>query len=136
MVFFAVMEGFRLLGFEVLGELMAQFSVFAGHVFLALVIMGLGLYLSGLAARSIQAAGTSQAELLALAARIAILTLAGAMALGEIGAAKEIVTIAFGLIVGAIAVAVAIAFGLGGRELAAEQLRSWKRSMEGDEPGS
>jgi hypothetical protein len=130
MMFFAVMEGFELLGFEVLGDLMSQFSIFAGHVFMGLLILGLGLFLANLAARSIRAAGTPQADLLALAARVAILTLAGAMALGEIGAAKEIITLAFGLLVGAIAVAVAVAFGIGGRELAAEQLQTWMKSMK------
>lgn len=136
MLFFAVMEGIRLLGFDVLGELMAEFAIFAGHVVMALLIMALGLYLSNLAARSIQAAGTSQSNLLALAARIAILTLAGAMALGEVGAAQQIITLAFGLIVGAIAVAVALAFGLGGRELAAEHLQGWLRSIKGEKSDS
>jgi hypothetical protein len=129
MVFFAVMEGSRLLGFDALGELMAGVAVFAGHVLLALVILALGLFLSNLAAKSILAAGTGQAELLAVAARIAIVTLAGAMALGEIGAAREIIMLAFGLIVGAVAVAAAIAFGIGGREIAARHLESWIGSM-------
>jgi hypothetical protein len=46
------------------------------------------------------------------------------------GLANEIITLAFGLLLGAIAVAVAIAFGIGGRALAAETLSGWRRKME------
>jgi hypothetical protein len=47
------------------------------------------------------------------------------MALSRIGVAPEIVNLAFGLLLGAIAVAIAIAFGLGGRDVAGEELRHW-----------
>jgi hypothetical protein len=47
------------------------------------------------------------------------------MALQQMGIASSIVNLAFGLLLGAIAVAVAISFGLGGRDVAAEQLRDW-----------
>jgi hypothetical protein len=129
-MFFAIMEAFRQLTFVVLADLMAQFAVFAGHIILGLVIFALGLYLANLASKTIQASGTTQAGWLALTARLSILALAGAMALGEIGVAKEIITLAFGLLFGAIAVAVAIAFGLGGREVAASQLEAWMSSMQ------
>lgn len=52
------------------------------------------------------------------------------MALQQIGVAPMIVSIAFGLLFGSIAVAVAVAFGLGGREVASEQLREWMRSIK------
>jgi hypothetical protein len=45
------------------------------------------------------------------------------------GVATDIVNLAFGLLLGAIAVAIALAFGLGGREIAAEQVRSWLNSF-------
>jgi hypothetical protein len=129
-MFFAIMEAFRQLDFVVLADLMAQFAVFAGHIILGLIIFALGLYLANLASKTIQASGTTQAGWLALTARLAILALAGAMALAEIGVAKEIITLAFGLVFGAIAVAVAIAFGLGGRQVAAGQLEAWVSSMQ------
>ena len=46
------------------------------------------------------------------------------MALRQMGLANENVDLAFGLTLGAIAVAVALAFGLGGRETAARMLES------------
>ena len=62
-------------------------------------------------------------------ARVAIIAFSGAMALQQIGVAPNIVNLAFGLLLGSIAVAAALAFGLGGREVAAEQWRSWMEEL-------
>lgn len=129
---FATIEAVRLLGFQVLASLVAEFLVFAGHVALGLVILGVGLYLANVAARTISTSSARQATLLALAARIAITVLAGSMALRQMGLANEIITLAFGLLLGAIAVAAALAFGLGCRELAADAARDWLESLNGD----
>jgi hypothetical protein len=108
-------------------------EVHVGQVILGLVIFGIGLYLANLAAKTVEASGVTQAGLLAVAARIAILVLAGAMALREMGLANEIVNLAFGLLLGAIAVAVALAFGLGGRDIAARELEGWLESIKTEE---
>ena len=129
-IVFAVTAALNLLGFEALGALVSSFLVFAGHVLLGVVIFALGLYLANLAARTIQASGVTQNSLLALAARVSILTLAGAMALRQIGVANEIITLAFGLLLGAVAIAVAIAFGVGGRNIAARELEEWVDSLK------
>jgi hypothetical protein len=47
------------------------------------------------------------------------------MALQHVGVAEDIVTLAFGLVLGAIAVAAAIAFGLGGKDAASETVTQW-----------
>jgi hypothetical protein len=128
---FAAIEASRLLGFVLLADLVVQFTAFASQVVLGLIILAIGLYLSNLAAKTVQASGAVQAGLLALAARVSILVLAGAMALRQMGLANEIINMAFGLLLGAIAVAVALAFGLGGRELAARELEGWLQSVKG-----
>ena len=46
------------------------------------------------------------------------------------GLANEIISLAFGLLLGAVAVAGAIAFGIGGREIAARKLNEWTKSIE------
>ena len=56
------------------------------------------------------------------------------MALRQMGLANEIITLAFGLLLGAIAVALALAFGLGCREMAAEAMKGWVNQI-GDRPG-
>jgi len=130
---FASIEALDLLNFELLAGGLAQFTVFAGQVILGLIIFAVGLYLANLAAKVIRTTGAAQAGLLALAARVSILVLAGAMALRQMGLANEIVNMAFGLLLGAVAVAVALAFGLGGREVAARGLEEWVQSIEESE---
>jgi hypothetical protein len=127
---FAAIEASRLLGFVLLADLVSQFTVFAGQVVLGLIIFAIGLYLANLAAKTVQASGVAQAGLLAMAAQISILVLAGAMALRQMGLASEIINMAFGLLLGAIAVAVALAFGLGGREAAAREIEEWLQSVK------
>jgi hypothetical protein len=122
---FAVTEAANLLGFAILAQLVSDFLVAAGGVLLGLVIFGLGLYLAGLADRVIRSAGGSQARLLAPVARVAIIVFSGALALRETGIAEDIVNLAFGLVIGALAVAAALAFGLGSREIAGEEVNRW-----------
>jgi hypothetical protein len=132
-MFFAGIAALRMLNFDLLAEGLAQIIVFAGQVILGLIIFAIGLYLANLADKTIQASGASQAGLLALAARIAILVLTGAMALRQMGLANEIVNLAFGLLLGAIAVAAALAFGIGGREIAARELGNWLDAIRSKE---
>jgi hypothetical protein len=125
----ASIEASQLLGFQILATLIADLTVFLGQVVLGLIIFGIGLFLANLAAQVVQASGAAQAGLLALAARVSILILAGAIALSQMGLANQIIQLAFGLLLAAIALAGALAFGLGGREVAAEQLQEWLKDM-------
>ena len=127
---FAIMGASRLLGFTLLADMLAQFTAFTGHVVVGLIILALGLFLANLASNAIKASKMAQAKFFALAARIAILVLVGAMALRQMGLANEIINLAFGLLLGAIAVAVALAFGLGGREIAAREIEGWLLSVK------
>jgi hypothetical protein len=122
---FAGIEALQLLGFSSVALLVTQFTTFAWEVLLGLVIFGLGLFLANLAAKTIEASEVAQREFLSQAARIAIVVLAGAMGLREMGVANEIINLAFGLALGGIALAAALAFGLGGREVAARELNEW-----------
>jgi hypothetical protein len=130
---FAVTEAANLLGFAILAQLVSDFLVATGGVLLGLVIFGLGLYLAGLADRVIRSAGGSQARLLAPVARVAIIVFSGALALRQTGIAEDIVNLAFGLVLGALAVAAALAFGLGSREIAGQEVTRWLKSRHGAE---
>jgi hypothetical protein len=122
---FATIEAARLLGFSVFAGLAADLTVLGGHVLLGLGIMAIGLWVANLVAETVKGTGKPQAGLLSVIARVAILVLAGAMSLRQMGLANEIVVLAFGLIVGAVAVAAAIAFGIGGRDVAKRKLEEW-----------
>ncbi len=127
---FASIEAAGLLGFENLAVLLSRFLEFAGQLALGIVVFGVGLFLANLAASTIRASGNPQAGLLAAAAHIAILVLSAAIALRQMGIANEIIELAFGLLLGSIAVAAAIAFGLGGRDVAAKQIEEWRGSVK------
>ena len=109
------------LEFAVLSVALSQVMAFAGSIIVGLVILGVGNWLATLAYNGLSAAESS----LAPVARFAILGLVLAMGLKAMGLADEIVNLAFGLTLGALAVAFAVAFGLGGREAAAQQLQNW-----------
>ncbi len=131
---FAIIEASQILNFALLAEIVTGFMIFAGHVVLGLIIFGIGIYLANLAYRSVMASGISHGKILARAAQIAILVFAGAMGLRQMGIANEIINLAFGLLLGAIAVAVALAFGLGGREVAGREVENWVESMKSEKP--
>jgi hypothetical protein len=113
-----------------LTALVAGLTTILGQVLVGALIFAVGLYLANLAYRVIAMPGSRQATLLAQVARLAIIVLVGAMALQQMGIAPDIVNLAFGLILGAVAVASAIAFGLGGRDVASEQLREWINNLK------
>ena len=128
---FASIEAAGLLGFTNFAVLLANLLEFTGQLALGLVVFAVGLFLANFAASTIRASGNPQAALLATAARLAILVLSTAIALSQMGIANDIIELAFGLLLGSFAVAAAIAFGLGGRDVAAKQIEEWReRSKE------
>ena len=90
-----------------------------------------GLYLVSLASKAIRSSASAQASLRSIIARVAMLVLAGSIAIRYMGLANEIVNLAFGLILGAITIAVAIAFVIGGRDVAARKLEEWTAAKKG-----
>ncbi|HXI15167.1 MAG TPA: hypothetical protein VNM48_02265, partial [Chloroflexota bacterium] len=52
----------------------------------------------------------------------------------QMGLANEIVNLAFGLLLGAIALATGLAFGLGGRDVAGEEVRGWRDAVKDGAP--
>lgn len=117
------------LGFAVLADLVNRFMLFAGDVILGLIVLGIGLYLANLASAAIEASGAAHRGWLALAARVSIIVLAGAMALRQMGVANDIINLAFGLLLGAVALAVALAVGLGARDVAGREVEQMIKSI-------
>ncbi|KKD38406.1 MAG: mechanosensitive ion channel [Limnoraphis robusta] len=120
---FAIVTATDILQLTSLTLILEQIILIAGRVLIGVVIFAVGLYFANLAHRLVLSSGTGNSKLLAQAARVAIIIFVGAMALQQMGIGSDIVNLAFGLLLGAIAVAVAISFGLGGRDIAAEKIR-------------
>jgi hypothetical protein len=132
-VLFGLIQAFTLLKFPALVEMTTRSMVFAAHILVGLAVFGLGLFLANVIAGAIRASGVVQANLLALFARVAILVLAGAIALQQMGLADSIILVGFGLLLGSVAVAAAIAFGVGGREVAGRELANWVNAVKSSE---
>ncbi len=128
-VFFAFIEAFDKLGLDTLTDLGARFMIFVGDVLLGVIIFALGLFLANLVSNLIKGK-IGYSNLIAILARTAILVFAGAMALNRMGLANDIINMAFGLLFGAVAVALAIAFGIGGRDIATRKLQEWEESFK------
>lgn len=127
---FAVVTATDILGLEALTLIVNQVLLIAGQVLLAVVVFAIGLYFANLAFSLIDSPGSRQARFLAQGARVGIIILVSAMALQQMGIASDIVNLAFGLLLGAIAVAIALSFGLGGRDIASEQIKEWLNSFK------
>lgn len=129
MVFFAMLfasvEAAHRLDFTQVEGLVSMFINFGGNVLLGVAILMVGFWLATLAHQAILRASDGVAVAMAGIARYAILGLVLAMGLSAMGIADEIVNIAFALVFGAVAVAIALSFGLGGREAAGKQMEYW-----------
>ncbi|MEO1134901.1 MAG: mechanosensitive ion channel, partial [Cyanobacteria bacterium J06639_1] len=129
---FAVTEAANLLGFGVMNELVGELIVLASRVLFAAVIIGVGLFLAKIAFNMVQTSAGGNAALMAQIARIATIAFFTAIALRQLNIANAIVNLAFGLFLGAIAIAFAISFGIGGRAAASELMQEWVQSLKSD----
>jgi hypothetical protein len=132
---FAATEAASRLSLTRLADLLISFLRFASDVLLGAIILIIGWWLAGLAYAAIRQSSDRYGVLLAQIARIAIVGLVLGMGLRAMGFANDIVNLGFGLTLGAVAGAVALAFGLGGRDAAARLLERWRLQSEqhGDE---
>ena len=127
----AGIEASNMVGFAFFAEILAAFMALGGQILLALVIFAVGLYLANLAKNLVLSAGGENPKLMANLVRIAILVFVAAMALQQVGVTGEIVNITFGVLLGAIGIATALAFGLGSRETAGKFVEGWVKKLNG-----
>jgi hypothetical protein len=127
-ILFASVAAATLLGFTALAEIIQSFIVFGGNILLGVAVMLVGLYLANFAAGLLKGRN-SESALPALLVKSAVLIFTGAIALSTMDIGGNIVELAFGLLLGAVSVATALAFGLGGREFAARKLNDWNDKL-------
>ncbi|MDV7571272.1 mechanosensitive ion channel [Acinetobacter baumannii] len=120
---FAVSEAADRLGFDQISGLIAMFIHFGANILLGAVILVIGFWLANVVANVVQRGEYNSSRWLGSLVRVLIIGLVLALGLRAMGIADSIVNLAFGLTLGAVAVAFALAFGLGGRQ-PAERLLS------------
>jgi uncharacterized oligopeptide transporter (OPT) family protein len=126
-MFIVILLAANALGLESLTNVFSELVSYIPSVIAAIVIILVGLVLGGFVSGLISASagGIHGATALARIGRGAVIVLAVFMALQELQIATDIVTTAFAILFGAVALALALAFGLGGRDLAGEITRDW-----------
>lgn len=133
---FAISEAANRLGFQQVSELIAMFIYFGANILLGAVILVIGFWLANIVANVVQRGENNSSRWLGNLVRVLIMGLVVAMGLRAMGIADSIVNLAFGLTLGAVAIAFALAFGLGGRQPAERLLSDLidKAKKEADQP--
>lgn len=130
----ALVVAFDALGLPAVSDVLRQLLLWLPNLVVALVVLVVG----GLAARALSnvvrgaagEAGLANANFLAKAASVLVWAFTIVVAVNQIGIATELVNTLFMAVVGALALALGLAFGLGGRETAAEIVRKWYASTQ------
>ena len=115
------------LGLMVVSSLFSELLAYIPSVITAVIILILGIVLGEFVKDLVlaSAGAVPGGPTLARAAKAAVIVLAVFMALEQLGIAQDIVLVAFIAVVGAASLATGIAFGLGGRDVAAAITREW-----------
>ena len=117
-VLLSLMQALPMMGLDSFAGTVNQFSGFAVRLLVGVVMLAAGMFLANFAAKQIKASGMDNADLVSNIARVAVMIFAGGFALQHVGVSPSIVNTAFMSILGGLGVAVAIAFGWGGRDAA------------------
>ena len=121
-------------------DLVARAFAWLPHLLVGLLLLVAGGLVAAFVRRSVLIgavnAGLGSARLVAAGAQTAVLVLFGAIALEQVGLGTSVVLVAFAILFGGVVLALALAFGLAGRELAREALAGLLRPRRaGDEDG-
>ncbi len=123
---FAAMAALMALNLQPINQFARSFLAYVPHLITAVVIITGGYLLSNFVGQAVLIASVNAAlppaRMLAACARWGVQLLAVAMALEEVGIAQNIVAVGFGITLGGIVLATALAFGLGAKDLAKEFL--------------
>ena len=122
---------FDALGLPAVSQVLQQFLLWIPNLVVAVVV----LVIAGLAANALgnlvrgstAQAGLGNPDLLATVARVAVWGFGIVIAVNQIGIAQTLVNTLFMGFIGALALAAGLAFGLGGRETAAQIVQGWYR---------
>jgi hypothetical protein len=134
-----LMAGVSALGLSVVNQLVSAFFLYLPRVFAALLILLFGFLIGNFLSRAALLAAVNahfpSPRVVSSVVRLLIAVLAFAMALEELHIASSIVTAAFAIAFGSVMLGLAIAFGLGGREVARQVLerRLLEKKEEPDE---
>jgi len=125
----ALVIGFNTLGLAYVTDLLGRIILFVPKVMVALLILAFGAYFARFIGNAITAycrnVHIQDAELLGRLAQYAIVTFVVLIALDQVNIGGDIVRQSFLIVLAGLVFALALAFGIGGKEWAAELLERW-----------
>ena len=125
----ALVVAFDALGLPAVSDVLRQLLLFLPNLVVGIVVLVIGGIAANAFSRLVRGAtaqaGLGNPDFLAGVARVAVWAFAIVVAVNQIGVATTLVNTLFMAVVGALALALGLAFGLGGRETAAEIVRNW-----------
>jgi mechanosensitive ion channel-like protein len=129
-----LVSAFDALGLPAVSQVLEQLLLWLPNLVVALVVLVIG----GLAANALASlvrgataeSGLGDPTMLSNIARIGVWAFAIVVAVNQVGIAQTLINTLFTATVGAVALAVGLAFGLGGRDTAAEIVRNWYRRSQ------
>jgi hypothetical protein len=124
-----LVSAFDALGLPAVSQVLQQLLLWLPNLIVAIIALVIGGLAANALARLVRGAtaeaGLGNPDLLASIARIAVWAFAIVVAVNQIGIATTLINTLFMAVVGAMALAFGLAFGLGGRETAAAIVRNW-----------
>lgn len=125
----ALVVAFDALGLPAVSDVLRQLLLWMPNLVVALVVLVIGGIAANALSRLVRGAaaegGLERPDMLAKIASVAVWVFAIVIAVNQIGVATTLVNTLFMATVGAVALALGLSFGLGGRETAAEIVREW-----------
>ncbi|NWF75525.1 MAG: hypothetical protein HXY53_02955 [Nitrospirae bacterium] len=124
----------RTLNVPAIERILESFFLYVPNIFVAAIILFVGYLLGNFIGRAALIAsvnaGLRVSGLVGRVVKLIIFLLALTMALEQLGIGRETIIIAFAIIFGGVVLALAIAFGLGGRDIAKDYL---EKKLKGEE---
>ena len=134
-----LLVAFDVLGLPAVSDVMRQLLLWLPNLVVAIFV----LFIGGIAARALgnvvrgatAEAGFANPETLANVVRTTVWAFAIVVAINQLGIATNLINTLFTGVVGALALAAGLAFGLGGRDLASRSLENWYDQAQDIRPG-
>jgi flagellar biosynthesis protein FliQ len=125
----ALVIAFNSLNLTAITDLISRVLLFVPRLMVAIVLLAFGAYFARFIDNAVQAycagVGMQDAEMLGRIARWAILTFVILIALDQVGIGGDLIRQTFLILLAAFAFALALAFGLAGKDWASDLLERW-----------
>ena len=135
-IFWVLVLSLSTLNVQVIDDLTSSFLLYLPHFFIAVLVLIFGYFFAGFVGRALLIAlvnaQVKSAKPISITVHILILILFLTMGIEQLGIAKGVVVVTFSILLGGVVLALAIAFGLGGKDMAKDFLE--KKAKASSEP--